>query len=261
MLSWLRGRRRRAISERPFPSAWWDILRRGVRQVDWLTDDESERLRGWIAVFLAEKRFEGCRGFEITDEVRVTIAAQAGLVTLGFAGEWFDCLRSVLVYPADYVVPRSTPLSGGGELEWEEARLGETWGGGSMVLSWTGVRDGARMRDGPRSVVIHEVAHLVDLLGGEIDGVPPLDPAVRRRWIEGIGICRERFEDLLDEGRSVPFDDYAAESPAEFFAVASECFFQDPHRLARHDQRLYELLVEAYRQNPRSRVPARVGRL
>jgi len=258
LFSWLRARRRRAIREQPFPAAWNDLLRRHLRQLEWLTDDERSRLRERVAVFLAEKRFEGCGGMEITDEVRLAVASQAGLVALGFAEECFDSLRSVLVYPGDYVVPRSTPLGGGGELEWREARLGETWGGGSMVLSWPRVVDGGRMRDGPRSLVIHECAHLLDLEDGDINGVPPL-PAGRSRsaWAETMAECRERFEDALDEGRSTPFDDYAAESPAEFFAVASECFFQDPHRLLRHDRVLYDLLVAAWRQDPRGRVPAR----
>ena len=257
MLGWLRSRRRQSIQERPVPAAWREILRQGVRQTDWLDEDQAARLLGWIAVFLEEKRFEGCRGFDITDEVRVVIAAQAGLVALGFPDLWLDGLKSVLVYPGDYLVPRSMPLTGGGELEWQEARLGETWSGGSMVLSWPGARAGGRMRDGPRSVVIHECAHLVDLLDGEIDGVPPLPKATARRWREAMAGCRERFGELLDEGRSVAFDDYAAESPAEFFAVASECFFQDPHRLFRQDATLYGLLVEAYRQYPVTRVPMR----
>lgn len=261
IFSWLRTRRRRAVLERPFPAAWNEFLRRQLRQLEWLADDERDRLRGWIAVFLDEKRFEGCGGMEITDEVRVAIAAQVGLVALGFAAEFFAPLKSVLVYPGDYVGPRSTPLAGGGELEWREARLGETWAGGSMVLSWPRVVDGGRMRDGPRSVVIHETAHLLDLEAGGIDGMPPLPTrAARASWEERMGSCRDRFEEALDEGRSVPFDEYAAESPAEFFAVASECFFQDPHRLLRHDRTLYDLLAEAWRQDPRGRVPARAGR-
>ncbi len=261
MISWLRARRRRAIVERPFPRAWEDTLRRSVGQMAWLGDEEASRLRQWIAVFVAEKRFEGCQGFAITDDVRVMIAAQAGLVVLGLPGQWFDGLRSVLVYPGNYVVPQVTPLGGGGEIAWEEARVGETWNGGSMVLAWSGVQRGARMRDGARSVVIHEIAHLVDLLDGTIDGVPPVGTgAVRRRWEAAMQACRERYDLLVDEGRNLPFDDYAAESPVEFFAVASECFFQDPHRLARYDQLLYDLLAEAYRQDPRSRVPARKPR-
>jgi hypothetical protein len=167
----------------------------------------------------------------------------------------------VLVYPGDYVGPRSTPLAGGGELEWREPRLGETWQGGSMVLAWPRVVEGGRLRDGPRSVVIHECAHAIDMLDGDIDGVPPLESApARRAWIRGIGECRVRFEEALDEGRFVAFDDYAAEGPGEFFAVATECFFQDPHRLHRYDRELYALMQEAWRQDPRSRLPAQRGR-
>ena len=261
LFSWLRSRRRRQFAERPFPAAWNTILDRHVRQAHWLDDESRDRLRGWVTVFVAEKRFEGCGGMEIDDEVRVAIAGQAGLAVLGFEAEFFERLRSVLVYPGDYLVPRTTPLAGGGELEWQEARLGETWSGGSMVLSWPRVVDGGRLRDGPRSVVIHECAHLVDLLDGEIDGIPPL-PAGRSRdaWAAEIDACRERFEEALDEGRATAFDDYAAESDAEFFAVASECFFQDPHRLLRHDRTLYGLLAEAWRQDPKARVPVQPGR-
>jgi len=258
LFSWLRARRRSALAERPFPPDWEAVIGRLVKQARWLAPAEQTRLRRWIQVFVGEKRFEGCRGLEITDEIRVAIAAQAGLATLGFAAEHFDGLQSVLVYPGDYLVPRSTPLDGGGELEWKEARVGEAWSGGSLVLSWPDVVSGGRMRDGPRSVVIHEIAHLVDLLDGEIDGVPPLPSrAARREWAAACDACRARFEEALDDGRATAFDDYAAESPTEFFAVASECFFQDPHRLARHDRHLYDLLGQAWRQDPLTRVPSR----
>jgi Mlc titration factor MtfA (ptsG expression regulator) len=261
LLSWLRSRRRRAVRERPSPPAWQEILRRTVKPSEWLDAADRRRLEQWIAVFLDEKRFEGCRGFEVTDEVRVAVAGQAGITALGFDAEFFAGLKSLLVYPGDYVVPRSTPLDGGGELEWREARLGETWAGGSMVLSWPRVVDGGRLRDGPRSVVIHECAHLLDLQDGDIDGVPPLGGSRRRAaWTAVARDCRARFEEALDEGRATAFDEYAAESDAEFFAVASECFFQDPHRLVRHDPELYGLLTEAWRQDPRARVPPRAGR-
>jgi hypothetical protein len=105
----------------------------------------------------------------------------------------------VLVYPGDYVVPRTTPLDGGGELRWQEARVGETWSGGSMALSWPGVMDGGRLRDGPRSVVMHECAHLFDSLDGDIDGVPPLPGGAAAAWIDGLALARERFETALDE--------------------------------------------------------------
>lgn len=259
MLSWLRKRRRRAIRERPLPAAWDDLLRRNVRQTSWLGDHERQQLHEWIAVFIDEKSFEGCGGMEISDEVRLTVAAQAGLLALGLGEEYFDRVRSVLVYPGDYLVPRSTPLEGGGELEWQEARLGETWSGGSVVLSWPRVVDGGRLRDGPRSVVIHEFAHVIDMLDGEIDGVPPLAQG-HRAWAADMAACRVRFEAALDDGRFVPLDEYAAEGAGEFFAVATECFFQDPHRLARGDGMLYDLLRAAWRQDPKARVPTHPAR-
>lgn len=256
--SWMRSRRRRSIAEQPFPSAWSDILRRAVRQVDWLSDEERGRLHAWVAVFLAEKRFEGCGGMRITTEVQLAVAGQAALTTLGFVDAFYPSLRSILIYPGDYLVQRSVPLGGGGALEWQEARLGETWAEGSMALSWPRVAGGGRLREGPRNVVIHECAHLLDLEDGAIDGVPPL-PCRREDWIADIRDCRDRFEALLDAGKPTPLDDYAAESAAEFFAVASECFFQDPHRLARHDGLLYDRLTEAWGQDPRQRVPLRAS--
>jgi Mlc titration factor MtfA (ptsG expression regulator) len=261
MFGWLRERRRRAIRDRPFPAVWNEILARNVRQTAWLHDDDRERLREWIAVFLAEKRFEGCNGLEITDEIRLSIAGQAGILALGLPGEFFERLQSVLVYPGDYLAKKSAPLDGGGELEWQEPRLGETWTGGSMVLSWPRVREGGRLLDGPRSVVIHECAHAIDMLDGEADGIPPLvSGRERQRWLAAFDDCRARFDDALDEGRGVAFDDYAAESPAEFFAVATECFLQDPHRLFRFDKTLYGLLQEVWRQDPKARVPMQRSR-
>lgn len=232
------------------------MLRRTVRHVNWLDDEERGRLQAWVAVFLDEKRFEGCGGMRITTEVRLSVAGQAALTALGCGGVFYPSLRSVLVYPGDYLVRRSVPLGGGGELEWHEARLGETWAGGSMALSWPRVADGGLLRDGPRSVVIHECAHLLDLEDGVIDGVPPV-PGSRRAWVDAMRGCRQRFEERLDAGRNTPLDDYAAESDAEFFAVASECFFQDPHRLARYDDVLYARLKEAWGQDPRRWVPVR----
>lgn len=256
LFSWLRRRRRRAIRRRSLPPAAEETLLGACRQGAWLSDEEGRRWREWIAVFLDEKRFEGCGGQSIDDEVRLAIAGQAGLTTLGFADEHFDRLRSVLVHPGDWRGRKAVPLEGGAHLEWRERRLGEAWTGGSVSLSWPSVRRGGRMLDGARSVVIHEFAHLVDALDGTIDGIPPLPSGVDARdWVARLEACMDRFEEALDEGRSVAFDEYAAESPVEFLAVASECFFQDPHRLARHDADLYSLLAVSWRQDPRGRVP------
>jgi MtfA peptidase len=259
---WLRSRRRAAIEQASFPSAWETILRRNVLHAAWLGEDARDRLRGFVNVFLAEKRFEGCGGLAVDDEVRVTIAALAGVAMAGFRGEYLDHLRSILVYPGDYRASRSTPLAGGGVLEWEEPRLGETWLGGSMVLSWPRVLEGGRFRGGGENLLVHEWAHALDAADGEVDGVPPLaSPRARRRWAGEFAASMERFMVRLDDGRAVPLDPYAAEGPAEFFAVASECFFQDPHRLVRFDRSLHGLLVEAWRQDPAGWIPRRGTRL
>ena len=261
VLHWLRNRRRRSLAEAPFAAAWAAILRRSVRQYEWLDDADRERLHAFVAIWLDEKRFEGCRGMEVTDEVRVSIAGQAAIVALGLGGECFDRLKSVLIYPDDYAAEKTVPIAGGGELVMREERLGETWAGGSMVFSWPRVVEGGRMRDGPRSVVVHECAHAFDLLDGDIDGVPPIGPTSRRRtWVASFEACNDRFLEALDAGRSVVLDDYASEGLSEFFAVASEAFFQSPHRLARFDEELYDLLAEAWRQDPRGRVPISAGR-
>ncbi|NBW87097.1 MAG: hypothetical protein EBR23_09785 [Planctomycetia bacterium] len=254
LFSWWRARTRRRVGLCPFPDAWDEFLRRGVKQVQWLSAGEMAGLRRWILVFLAEKRFVGCRGLQVSDEMRVTIAAQAGLVALGFDALWFDRLVSVVVHPGEHRARRSEALAGGGALEWDEARVGQA-APDCLMLSWPDTVDGGRMRDGPRSVVIHECAHLFDGLDGEMDGIPPLPAAAAPGWAAAMNACRQRFEVALDEGRSTAFDEYAAESGVEFFAVASECFFQDPHRLLRHDRELYGLLATAWRQDPRSRVP------
>ncbi|MEO1991274.1 MAG: M90 family metallopeptidase [Pirellulales bacterium] len=254
MFAWLRQRRRRALREQPFPSTWDEFIRRNVQQVQWLDETERQYLREWIAVFIAEKYFEGCGGLEVTDEIRVTIAAQAGLIVLGFHNEYFESLRSIIVYPSDYVASRAIPLRGGGELAWQEVRLGETWSGGSVVLAWSRVLEGGRQQHGRRNVVLHEFAHLVDLFDGVIDGVPLLE-GDRKRWEMAFSRCRNTFENSLENNEPTILDAYAAEGASEFFAVATECFFQDPHRLASHDDELYELLRLAWRQDPKSRSP------
>jgi Mlc titration factor MtfA (ptsG expression regulator) len=258
--------------EQPFRPAWEAMLRASVRQWSWLSADERETVRGFVANWLARKRFEGCGGMVVTDEVSVSIAGQAGIAAIGLEGERFERIRSVLVYPGDYAAPRSVPLEGGSELIYQEHRLGEVWSGGSIVFSWPRVVEGGRMRDGPRSVVVHEVAHAFDLLDGSIDGVPPLPAGVdARRWREAFAASYDSFLSRFDRTasgprgsgddatrsrmrRATPLDDYAAESPAEYFAVASEAFFQEPVRLARSDQDLYDLLREAWRQDPIGRV-------
>ena len=252
LFSWLRSRRRRALAAAPFPAEWERLLVAGVRQVAWLPPDDGQLLRGMVAVLLAEKRFEGCGGLEVDDEIRVVTAGQMALTALGLSVDLFDRLGSVLLYPGDFKAPRAESLGSGVDIEWRQPLEGEVSTTGAMALSWPRVRAGGRLRDGARALVIHETAHLLDGLDGEIDGAITGGGG---RWEEQFAVCREHYAEVLDEGRAVPFDDYATTSPAEFFAVASECFFQDPHPLWRFDHTLYDVLAMAWRQDPRRRVP------
>jgi Mlc titration factor MtfA (ptsG expression regulator) len=263
VFSWLKGRRRRLIREAPFSTSWDSVLRRNVRHVGFLDGQAREQLRAFVSVFLAEKRFEGCRGMLIDDEVRVTVAGMVGVTMLGFDDELFDHVRTLLIYPGDYRAPKSKPLAGGAVLEWEESRLGETWSSGSMVLSWPRVLEGTQLRRRSSNLLVHEWAHAYDMQSGEADGVPPMPAARRSPYAALLGYCYDRFLADLDDdvvrSRVSPLDDYAAESTAEFFAVASECFFQNPHRLARYDTDLFGLLVEVWRQDPCRYMPRAAG--
>lgn len=258
---------------KPFKASWDESLRSSIRQWAWLSNEDQSAVRRFVTHWLAHKRFEGCGGMKVTEEVALSIAGQAAIAAIGLEGEFFDRIRSVLVYPGDYKAPRSTPLDGGSELLFREHRLGELSTDGCVVFSWRRVVEGGRMRDGPRSVVVHELAHAFDLLDGAVDGIPPLPGTIDARcWRERFGASYESFLDRFPStrrqvqgmtedvkkrsrrSRMTLLDDYARESEAEYFAVASEAFFQDPVRLARSDEQLYELLQQAWRQDPIRRV-------
>jgi Mlc titration factor MtfA (ptsG expression regulator) len=209
-------------------------------------------------VFLAEKRFEGCGGQTVDDDVRLAIAGQAGLVALGFPDEHFDRLKSILVYPGDWVGKKATALEGGVHLEWRERRLGEAWDGGSVVLAWPAVRRGGLLQDGPRSVVIHEFAHVLDAAEAWGDDSAALgDLARHKHWSDGMFNQYERFcMELEAHGDwNAPLDPYAATSISEFFAVGSEAFFVDPLTLRHRMPAMYALLRELYRQDPAAHAP------
>lgn len=249
---WLRDRRRRAIVAQPFPSEWLAVLQRNVRSYGSLSADEQVKVRAYVSVFVAEKNWEGCGGLQITDEVRVTIAAQVAILVLGFEAQYFDHVLSILVYPSAYVAPGQSISEGGIVTEGESARLGEAWYRGPVIFSWTDVLAGGR-HENRGNVVYHEFAHQLDMLNGRsVDGTPPLETADQdRRWLD---TTEEEYRALVNEcrqGRPTLLDCYGATSPAEFFAVATETFFMQPHALKQRQPKLYAILSEVYRQEPR----------
>jgi Mlc titration factor MtfA (ptsG expression regulator) len=245
---WLTERRRERLRSRPFPTAWRRILRRRVPLAARLPSDLQMRLKRHIQVFLAEKPFIGCQGQPITDEVRVTIAAQACLLLLGDAKpDYYPRLRQILVYPDAFVAQRERAVGAGLVQEQRQPMLGESWSHGQVVLSWAEAMAGAADPDDGRNVVLHEFAHQVDQDSGMADGRPwRPTTALRRRWDRVMGTAYAR----LQQAPSEVIDSYGASDPAEFFAVVNEAFFERPRDLMAEAPEVYEELAALYRVNP-----------
>jgi Mlc titration factor MtfA (ptsG expression regulator) len=249
MFGFFRRRRRERLRAAPFPPEWLGIVERNVPLYRRLPEADRRELRGHVQVFLAEKHFEGCGGLALTDEIRVTIAAQACLLLLHRDADPYPRLITILVYPGAYVARAVESLGGGLVIEGEQGRQGEAWADGVVVLSWDDVRAGASdARDG-HNVVLHEFAHQLDQEDGVADGAPVLGRRSRYvAWARVLGAEYERLRRAT--GRESVLDGYGATDPAEFFAVATECFFETPVALRRKHPELYEELKGYYRQDP-----------
>ena len=251
LFSWLKRRRRKKLLAVPFPDEWLRCLDRNVRQYACLRADQQDRLRDLLRVFAAERTWVGCAGFVVTDEVRVTIAAQACLLLLGIEGDWcFDSLRSLLVYPDAMALP---PAMQGHQVIVDEGLpiSGQAWYRGPVILSWHHALMGGRRPHDGHNVVLHEFAHQIDALSGEMGGSPPLPTREEQgRWEAVTSREYARIVAAVRHGRRTVMDEYAAASRAEFFAVATEYFFEQPHRLQRHHAELYDVLRMLYHLDP-----------
>ncbi len=256
LFSWLKRRRRRRISSRPFPDDWESTLVANVYQYSLLTAPEQAKLRDRLRIFVVEKNWEGCGGLEMTDEVKVTIAAQASLLVLGFEDEYFDMVQSILVYPDAYVAKGRTPIAGGAVLEGDSHREGEAWYRGPVILSWSDVLAGGRNETPGHNLVFHEFAHQLDMQNGrDVDGVPPLSTRQQHdRWQSVMTREFQRLHRDCHAGRWTVLDCYGTTNVGEFFAVATECFFQEPRELLVQHRHLYEILSDFYRQDPVARI-------
>ena len=258
LLTWLlreplfTGWRRRRVRRQPFPAEWRQILRRRVPYFRAMPADLQLQLKKHIQVFLAEKPFIGCGGLVVTDEMRVTIAAQACLLILNRRSDYFAQLRQILVYPGAFVVDR-VHADGGVVQDRRLALSGESWSQGQVILSWQDTVEGADVADDGRNVVIHEFAHQLDQENGGANGAPRLAGRARReRWARVLGDEFAVLQQRAQARQPSLLDDYGATDPAEFFAVASEVFFEQPRRLASEHAALYRELSHYYRVNPLS---------
>ncbi|HEU5295145.1 MAG TPA: M90 family metallopeptidase [Burkholderiaceae bacterium] len=247
-----RAWRRQRIARQPFPAAWRDIVRRHVPLARELPAGQQLRLKKHIQVLLAEVPFVGCAGLEVNDEVRVTIAAQAAFLLLGRGGS-FSNLREVLVYPGHFVVPRSEVGAGGVVHEARDVLAGQSWQRGQVIVAWDAVLDGAVDAHDGVNVVMHEFAHQLDQDTGPANGAPYVGRGtVQQAWAR---VMNREFDELrarLARAESTLIEPYAATSPAEFFAVTTELFFERPEALAGERPELYEQLKRCYRLDPAS---------
>lgn len=253
IFSWLRNRRRKRILAGPFPTEWAAYVERGVPHFHLLTPAEQTKLLDDVRVFVAEKNWEGCGGLVVTEEMKVTVAAAASLMTVGLPGEPFRGVLSILIYPAGYAVSEERQLQGG-TIRGESARLGEAWYRGPVILSWAEIEaDMLHPGDGS-NLVWHEFAHQIDMLDRDINGTPPLSGrAQRQQWHDVMTAEFEQLKRDAQHHRPTLLNPYGTTNEGEFFAVATECFFDCPQEMRQQHPRMYKLLQQYYRQDPAAR--------
>jgi Mlc titration factor MtfA (ptsG expression regulator) len=214
-----------------------------------LSVPELERLRELVTLFLHEKGIHGAGGMVVREDVRIAIAIQACILILNLGLDYYRGWIEVIVYPDEFVAEREFVDEAGVTHTIEEPMTGESWERGPVILSWADANEGGRA--GGYNVVIHEFAHKLDMLNGEPNGFPPLHADMSRAaWS---GVFTRAYEDFcakVDSDSLLEIDDYAAESPAEFFAVMSEVFFESPESLTSLYPDVYTQLACFYRQDP-----------
>ena len=235
------------------PEGWERVAAAAVAHWPLLDDAERERMGHLMAYLLTSKRWEAAQGFELTDEIRLVIAAQASLLILGLDIDDYRDVVSIIVHPTTVTLrgPRAGPAHGV-MTDAPMPILGQASDRrGPVIIAWDAARFDVRHPERGHNVVFHEFAHKLDMLDGMIDGTPPLpDADARRRWQE---VSTAEYE-LLLSGPSDLLNDYAATNPAEFFAVATEVFFDLPRELSARKPTLYEVLRDFYRQDPAQRL-------
>ncbi|THF66138.1 zinc-dependent peptidase [Pseudothauera nasutitermitis] len=247
MAGWLRRLFGREPPRREVDAATWARVEAALPFLGFLSAGERERLRAMALEFLAGKQFHGAHGFRLTDEILLGIALQACLPVLNIGLQAYRGWVGVVVYPGDFVIPRQVLDEDGVMHEYDDEVLGEAWEGGPVLVSWFGEGESPE----GVNVVIHEFAHKLDMENGGVDGFPPLPAEMSRRaWADAFGEAYERFCAQVDAGEDTVIDPYGAEHPGEFFAVAAETFFLDPHGLLEAYPRVYEQLAAYFRLDP-----------
>jgi Mlc titration factor MtfA (ptsG expression regulator) len=251
LFSWLRNRRRRKLLAEPFPIRWEKFLRENIAHYARLSEAEQARLRDITRILVAEKEWEGGRGLFVTEEMKVTIAAQAALLLLGADHDYYARVDSVVVYPGAFRTPVRDEFWEDDDLSDQELD-GQAVYRGPVILSWEDVLPEGRDPDCGYNVVIHEFAHQLDFLDNIVNGTPPLDdPALEARWRYVMTVAFEDHRRAVGKGEEeLFFTEHAAESETEFFADATEAFFCRPGDMKEMYPEVYQLLAAYYRVDP-----------
>jgi Mlc titration factor MtfA (ptsG expression regulator) len=245
-----RRTKRKHLLSTPFPKEWKEIVQTNVPLYTRLSEQLKEQLHGLVHVFLAEKKFEGCGGLDITDEIKVTIAAQACMLLLNRKATYFPKLHTILVYPHTYVA-RTVSSDGTMIVDGQSVRLGESWQNGPVVLAWDSVTGGTMNVTDARNVVLHEFAHQLDQEDGAADGAPTLEHRSRyATWARVLSAEYEALQKRKKKRRRSVMNKYGATNPAEFFAVATETFFEKPRQMKKRHPELYDELRDYYKVDP-----------
>ena len=249
-----RWRRRRILATSAIPEALWREALEALPFLAIYTEAELAHLRERVVLFLSEKSIVAAHKFEVTPLMRVMIAIQACVLTLNLDARLYDGWHNVVVYPDEFVTGVEYEDEIGVVHRRSEPLAGEAMPGGPVVLSWPDVEASADWTASGMNLVIHEFAHKLDMRNGEANGCPPLPREMSpHKWRKTMTAAYEHFVSRVHDGEDTAIDPYAAESPAEFFAVLSEVFFAEPALLHAEYPRVYQLFTWFYRQDPASR--------
>lgn len=236
----------------PFPKSWLGILESKLPVYPKLTPELQLELQQRVKEFLFEKKFEGCGGLEMNDEIRITIAGEACLLILDRPSTRYKKLKWIYVYPSTFIAKREVADAYGVVSEGRSFLLGESWSHGRVILAWDSVERGIKNTDDGQNVVLHEFAHQLDQEDGRADGAPLLYTKDSYQiWSQVFSDEFDTLQKKLARGAKTLIDSYGATNPAEFFAVVTELYFECPSKLKHKHPELFEALKQYYRVDPR----------
>jgi len=253
IFSWFRKRRRRKLLAKPFPHDWHAVLERNVQHYGRLDSHEQLKLCDDLRILVAEKTWIGIDDLIVTDEMKVTVAAQASLLLLHIDHDYFARTDEIILHPTSYQTAQRYGRAGM-IVDASPDVLGQAYYRGPVVLSWASALAGGRDEDDGRNLVLHEFAHKLDMADDSSDGTPVLNNRGQyKKWVEVMTQAFNQLCDRTDRRKATLLDKYGSTNEAEFFACVTECFFEKPKKLREKHRDLYDVLREYYKQDPESR--------